>query len=328
MSSSLSVEERLRAALNEWAATTTVDPDTWEKVGAGSPSRLSGRRRWFVAAAAAVIIVVVGVAVAVTLRRGPSDRRVVVGSGTANVTRTVAGGHVGSAHWVLKVRRDGDRLDVELRSGTARGSIRGGVPTALLDVVSARDKSDSVVYVFGIAPPGARSVRLSDALRQKSVTVAAFGDSRELGARVFVAVRNPSDPPSLRVEALGPSGSVLASEQLVATIREPTKGPVFPPQGGSVTPEMMAQLPDYIPVTGRGTIDVAGYASKCDLGFCLPLRPRFDSGASTVFAADLQTVVGHEYPGKGFVPLGTNPVDVPDFPTLTVTTSRSRPPNP
>jgi hypothetical protein len=74
----------------------------------------------------------------------------------------------------------------------------------------------------------------------------------------------------------------------------------------------MAKIPDYLPVTGRGTIDVAGYISKCDLGYC-PGLPRSE-GPNTVYAPDLRTVVGHEYPGKGFVPLDTNPADVPYFP--------------
>ena len=34
-----------------------------------------------------------------------------------------------------------------------------------------------------------------------------------------------------------------------------------------------------------------------------------------VYAADLRTLVGHMYPNKGFVPIGTSPAGVPDFPT-------------
>jgi hypothetical protein len=74
----------------------------------------------------------------------------------------------------------------------------------------------------------------------------------------------------------------------------------------------MAQVPDYVPIYRRGTLDIAGYVSKCDLHFCPEVRP--GNGPSTVYGPDLRTVIGHDYPGKGFVPIGTDPANVPNFP--------------
>lgn len=58
--------------------------------------------------------------------------------------------------------------------------------------------------------------------------------------------------------------------------------------------------PAYVPVMGQGTI--AGYVPAADL-FGPPQRPGVDTIAP-VYKADLHTLVGHWYPGVGFVPLG------------------------
>jgi hypothetical protein len=106
------------------------------------------------------------------------------------------------------------------------------------------------------------------------------------------------------------------------TARQPTKGPVPPFPGGGITSEQMAQVPDYVPTVDSGT-KVLGYVSKCDLGYC-PDRPVRPGQVETVYGEDLQTVVGHMYPNKGFVPLGTNPADAPsDSPTTYTSPPRS-----
>ena len=273
------------------------------------------RRRHRVAfgATSALLAVIASVAIVAIVARHTSTRGLVA----SPAMTTVARGHAGSVQWILQARRDDARVTLELRSRAVDARVTGGTPTGQLAVVSVRDRRGPIVYVIGIAPQRSDTVRLSDPTR-RSESVAAVGDASRFGARFFVAVRKPTDSAFLRVEALGTEGSVLATEQLVAAFdHEPTKGPVVsPPQGGAVTAADMAEVPDYIPVTGRGTISVAGYMSKCDAGFC---PGRFhqpgNTAVSTVCAADLQTVVGHEYSGRGFIPLGTDPAAVSPFPT-------------
>jgi hypothetical protein len=105
---------------------------------------------------------------------------------------------------------------------------------------------------------------------------------------------------------------------------------VFPERinahGGSLTAEEMARIPEYIEVRKDG------YVNKCD-GFCPGLLPgtvRRPTDVLTVYAPDLHTVVGHFYNTKGYVPVGTNPADVPDVSTSTstLTTTSTRPPGP
>jgi hypothetical protein len=70
----------------------------------------------------------------------------------------------------------------------------------------------------------------------------------------------------------------------------------------------MRLVPDFVPALDRNG-DVAGYVSKEALigppGATIP-----------VVAADLSTRVGDMVPGKGFVPLGSDPGSIPDFPVF------------
>jgi hypothetical protein len=87
----------------------------------------------------------------------------------------------------------------------------------------------------------------------------------------------------------------------------------MPPAGpnGEVDP---GAAPDFIAVA-VGDRDAIGYVQK---KFLLPEPttsielPRGDPWP--VYAADLQTLIGHMVPGKGFVPLGVDPATIPDRP--------------
>lgn len=91
----------------------------------------------------------------------------------------------------------------------------------------------------------------------------------------------------------------------------PTKGIVpddaFAPGDGHIIGE---RLPDFIAVTTRDATGIAGYVSK-DVMF--PSEATFDGEdeTMTVYAEDLHTVVGHMYPGRGFIALGEDPESVP-----------------
>jgi hypothetical protein len=87
-----------------------------------------------------------------------------------------------------------------------------------------------------------------------------------------------------------------------------TKGPI-PSQAIQNGAFDKALIPDFIPALDRNG-QVAGYVAK-DLAIA--------DGAPTdspipVYAADLTTLVGHMYSGRGFVPLGTSPDSVPVIP--------------
>jgi hypothetical protein len=92
----------------------------------------------------------------------------------------------------------------------------------------------------------------------------------------------------------------------------PTKGTVPPGPGG---PRDLSKVPDYVAAMdvhhpAAGTV---GYVRKTDI-FHLPgASSARDTGAPmTVYGDDLKVVVGHMYPNKGFVPIGTDPNTVPD----------------
>jgi hypothetical protein len=99
-----------------------------------------------------------------------------------------------------------------------------------------------------------------------------------------------------------------------------TFGPVpNAPSGGTTTAEDMAAMPDYIPVTCKSGTGIGGWIKKTDmLSSPTPLRPDLAQNAPAhsdpVYADDGTTVVGHMYPARGFVPLGTDPETVPTIP--------------
>ena len=122
-----------------------------------------------------------------------------------------------------------------------------------------------------------------------------------------------------------------------ASVAAPTKGtvPVSATAGGTID---WSQVPDYVSVTSNGT--VVGYVKKTDLvpsapGQAVPgqtpssaSQPPADGARPqapvvTVYGSDLVTVVGHEYPGQGFVPEGVDPATVPPDSVATSATAPS-----
>jgi hypothetical protein len=84
----------------------------------------------------------------------------------------------------------------------------------------------------------------------------------------------------------------------------------FPVQGGSVNPK---RIPDFIETVGR-TGKVVGYVPRAYLFPVARVNAPVSSklgDVSPVYARDLKTLVGHMYPGVGFVPLGTSPTSEP-----------------
>ena len=92
-----------------------------------------------------------------------------------------------------------------------------------------------------------------------------------------------------------------------------SRGPMPPPDAnGDVDP---SAAPDFISYAGR-TDRIIGWVPKsylldpaqhCRGPQCDPIP---------VYADDLVTVIGHDVPGRGFVPLGVDPRGVPEQPVV------------
>ena len=131
---------------------------------------------------------------------------------------------------------------------------------------------------------------------------------------------------------VGPARAATgASAPTVGTIPDSAWGP-----GGQVD---LSQVPDFVPALSDGR--VVGYVSKTQLFPSTPVaspdRSQATTGLSTyhaptatdqaaanaklvktVYASNLTTVVGHMYPGIGFVPDGQTPPAMPSSPPTTV----------
>lgn len=96
----------------------------------------------------------------------------------------------------------------------------------------------------------------------------------------------------------------------------PTKGTMPAARSdGSVDP---TQVPDFISTLDRSG-HIVGYLKREAL-----LDPSHDNTPVTVYGDDLKTVVGHMYPGRGFVPVGQNAPTVPLLPSSTTATTAPR----
>lgn len=85
-----------------------------------------------------------------------------------------------------------------------------------------------------------------------------------------------------------------------------TKGPI-PTVNGQLDTQ---RAPDFIRIATSG---VTGYVPRA---YILPPEPNKPGNAlllsvAPVYGSDLKTLIGHMYPGVGFVPLGKSPADEP-----------------
>jgi hypothetical protein len=93
------------------------------------------------------------------------------------------------------------------------------------------------------------------------------------------------------------------------TVAMPTKGRIpksLDVTNGSVD---LKEIPDFIAVVKNNK--VVGYVPSRDLFGGRPGAPAPTNPIQPVYAANLKTLVGHMYPGVGFVGLGKSPDDVP-----------------
>lgn len=121
----------------------------------------------------------------------------------------------------------------------------------------------------------------------------------------------------LVVCALAAALAVSAVALAAGGDRSPSKGPI-PEAAFTTTGIDPVLVPDFVQAVGRDG-SVVGYIPK-DAALSTSRGPLAADGRPTaaivpVYGADLTTLVGHFYPGRGFVPLGTDPEAVP---TITV----------
>lgn len=77
-----------------------------------------------------------------------------------------------------------------------------------------------------------------------------------------------------------------------------------------------ALVPDFVPLWNREGTAYAGYVDKKYVlnPFDAVTVGRAKAPTAPVYADDLETIVGHSVPGKGFVPLGVDAATIPDMP--------------
>lgn len=89
-----------------------------------------------------------------------------------------------------------------------------------------------------------------------------------------------------------------------------TKGTMPPPRPNGDVDERDA--PDFIAAWNRDGTAIAGWIPKDYL-----LSPELAGrDVQPVYGDDLKTLVGHMVADRGFVPIGTDPLSVPEFPAV------------
>lgn len=108
---------------------------------------------------------------------------------------------------------------------------------------------------------------------------------------------------------------ILAAAAVSAGAPGPTKGSV--PEAAMRAGEDidMSLVPDFVATSGP-TGDIVGYVATTDLVPRAVSVGRPQARVIPVFGEDLQTLVGHLYPSKGFVPLGVDPAMIPEIPAV------------
>ena len=101
----------------------------------------------------------------------------------------------------------------------------------------------------------------------------------------------------------------------IGTTVDQTRGTVPTSSNGAIDSK---QIPDFISALGRNG-EIVGYIPRT---YLLPAQANEPAsskvgGVAPVYASNLKTLVGHFYPGVGFVALGTSPASQPCIPEQT-----------
>jgi hypothetical protein len=161
--------------------------------------------------------------------------------------------------------------------------------------------------------------RLVEAVLGDGGTLAAIGQPTKIDSVMHLALLMRR---ALRLSLIVVTGPILLTIAAIsaATVlggsAAPTKGRI-PDEAISANGDLNFDLvPDYVLASGRDGSPV-GYVTR---EAALDLGPMQIDGSGRpvdvdipVYADDLTTVVGYMVPGRGFVPLGTDPKSVPTF---------------
>lgn len=157
----------------------------------------------------------------------------------------------------------------------------------LVDEMVAKNEFSETRVTFGLLVSGlverVRSARLS----RRTVVVAGM---------------------ALAVVAVGVAAIMTGGSPKVPSA-QPTEGTIPSTSNGSLD---LSKVPDFVSAVGR-TGGIVGYIPKAYLipGSAHQSVNSKIGSVAPVYASDLTTLVGHMYPGVGFVPLGTSPASEP-----------------
>jgi hypothetical protein len=218
------VEDRIRRALTDLAATTTTSPDARERIAQRARPRGSRVRVALLAAAGLAVIVAGLVFVAVVVRGPASTDNEVRGPATSTTpapgstlpdgtTTWTFTGEDGGIEWTLEARRfPGGPLTVDAR--TDAGSFRWeDPPTDRVVAAFSTGGNRPVRLVAGTTPASAATARVT--LADGTVLpIDVLGDGAAIGARFFVTTLPADATTGAVVEAFATDGTPLGQFSL------------------------------------------------------------------------------------------------------------------
>lgn len=220
--SGIDVDDRIRHALADLAATTTTSPDARERIAERARPRGSRVRVALLAAAGLAVIVTGLVFVAVVLRGPASTDDDLRGPATATTPATTLpdgtnafriSGEDGGIAWTLEALRfPGGRVRVEAHGDD--GTIVFDNPTPdRVHAAALAGGGGPVRLVAGVTPPSAATARIT--LPDGTVVpVDVLGDGDGIGVRLFVTTVPAGAAEGATVEVFAADGTLLGTSSL------------------------------------------------------------------------------------------------------------------
>ena len=163
----------------------------------------------------------------------------------------------------------------------------------LVDELAAKDGVSTLKVASGLVI--AALVQRVRSWRWSWRTLAVSGTALALVATLVVVLHSP--------EPSHPGGTAV----------EQTKGTIPTSSNGALDSK---EIPDFISALGRNG-EIVGYIPRAYLVPAQANQPMSSNvgEVAPVYASDLKTLVGHFYPGVGFVALGNSPASKPASPS-------------
>jgi hypothetical protein len=215
------VEDRIRRALTDLAATTTTSSDARERIATRARPRGS-RVRVALLAAAGLAVIVAGLVFVAAVVRGPaSTDNELRGPGTVTTsepslpdgttTWTFTGEDDGIA-WTLEARRfPNGQTEVEASTPTGKVGFSNPDPSTVFAIAGAGGGGD-VALVVGSVPPSASSARVTHP--DAGLPIDVLGDGEGIGVRLFAIALPDNAIRDATFEAFAADGSLLGTARL------------------------------------------------------------------------------------------------------------------